>query len=41
MSQENVEIVRRMWERTNAEADVDLPATLVDRGDPDRAIILV
>ncbi len=35
MSQENVEIVRRMWERGNAEADVDLPAILVEFFDPE------
>ena len=35
MSQENVEVVRRMWGRTNAGAEVDLPAILVEFFDPE------
>jgi ketosteroid isomerase-like protein len=35
MSQENVEIVRRMWVRTNAEGDADLPALLDEFFDPE------
>src|SRR2546423_3494401 len=35
MSQESVEVVRRMWGRSNAEAELDLPAFLVEFFDPE------
>src|SRR6267143_5458460 len=35
MSQENVEIVRRMWGRLNVEGDSDLPSVLVEFFDPE------
>jgi ketosteroid isomerase-like protein len=35
MSQENVELVRRMWGRSNVEDVEDLPAFLVEFFDPD------
>jgi ketosteroid isomerase-like protein len=35
MSQEDMEVVRRMWGRTNAGAEVDLPALLVEFFDPE------
>ena len=35
MSHENVEIVRRMWGRLNAEAQSDLPSILVEFFDPE------
>ena len=35
MPQKNVEVVRRFWGRTNAEADDDLPGILVEFFDPE------
>jgi ketosteroid isomerase-like protein len=35
MSLENVEVVRRMWGRLNAEGDSDLPSLLVEFFDPE------